>query len=70
MVAGAPTDYGVQCLWLLTRPWPTLFYGGYALLGVANLGYLVLGAVSRFRQLVRLDRERAAAAGAVVESVA
>lgn len=61
MVANAPMDYGVQCLWLLTRPWPTLFFGGYALLGAANLGYLCLGAWSRFGQLRALDAERAAA---------
>lgn len=61
MVANAPMDYGVQCLWLLTRPWPAVFFGGYALLGAANLGYLALGAWSRFGQLRRLDAERAAA---------
>lgn len=61
MVANAPMDYGVQCLWLLTRPWPTLFFGGYALMGAANLGYLALGAWSRFGQLKALDAERAAA---------
>jgi len=61
MVAGAPTDYGVQCLWLLTRPWPKVFFGGYALLAVANLGYLAIGAVSRFGQLKTLDSQLAAA---------
>ncbi|MEZ5321673.1 MAG: CDP-alcohol phosphatidyltransferase family protein [Microthrixaceae bacterium] len=60
MLLGAPTDYGVQCLWLLTRPWPRLFFGGYTLLAVANLGYLCVGMRSRFGQLRALDRERAA----------
>ena len=51
----APTDYGLQCLWLLVRPHATLFYGGYLALAVVNFVYLVVGAVSRFRELSGLD---------------
>ncbi|MFN8050390.1 MAG: CDP-alcohol phosphatidyltransferase family protein [Acidimicrobiales bacterium] len=60
LVAVAPTDYGVQCLWLLVRPQSTVFFAGYLLLAVLNLGYLGIGAVSRFTELQRLDRERGA----------
>ncbi len=59
LLLAAPTDYGVQCLWLLALPWETVFFAGYLLLAVANLGYLAVGSVSRFRQLVALDTERA-----------
>jgi phosphatidylglycerophosphate synthase len=60
MLLSAPTDYGVQCLWLLTRPASTLFFTGYAVLAAANLGHLALGAVSRFRQMQALDATRSA----------
>ena len=56
----APTDYGLQCLWLLLRPSSKVFFAGYLLLAVVNLAYLAVGALSRFRELSRLDAQRAA----------
>lgn len=56
----APTDYGIQCLWLLARPSGRVFFAGYALLALANAGYFAIGAVSRFRELQAVDRARLA----------
>ena len=61
MLLALPTDYGIQCLWMVMRPSSELFFVGYALLAVANLGYLIIGAVSRFRQLTAADRAGATA---------
>lgn len=58
MVLNAPTDYGVQCLWMVMRPSSTVFFGGYGLLALANLGYLGVSGRSRFRQMQQIDRER------------
>lgn len=50
-LAGIPTDYGVLCLWFVVWGARPLFFVGYALLAAANLGYLLVGSVSRFGQL-------------------
>ena len=56
---GLPTDYGVQCLWMAARPAEQVFFVGYAVLAVANLGYFGVGAVNRFRQLAAVDERKA-----------
>jgi phosphatidylglycerophosphate synthase len=56
----APTDYGLQCLWLLTRPASRVFFVGYALMALVNAAYLAVGALGRFRELRAVDERRAA----------
>lgn len=58
VLLGLPTDYGVQCLWMVLRPASSVFFAGYALVALANLGYLVVGGVGRFRQLLAADASR------------
>ncbi|NLA35765.1 MAG: CDP-alcohol phosphatidyltransferase family protein [Actinobacteria bacterium] len=55
VLLGLPTDYGLQCLWMVARPADRVFFAGYAVLAAANLGYLGVSAVGRFRQLSALD---------------
>lgn len=55
VLLGLPTDYGVQCLWMVTRPTEQVFFGGYAVLAAANLGYFGIGALNRFAQLSAAD---------------
>ena len=51
---GAPTDYGVLCLAFVLLGAPTLFFGLYALLFVANALYLVLALSKWFRDMTAL----------------
>ncbi|MFE7845379.1 CDP-alcohol phosphatidyltransferase family protein [Microbacterium sp. NPDC057407] len=55
-----PTDYGILMLAFVLWGWPVVFFGVYSLLLVACSAFLVLAAVTWFRQMVRLDRETVA----------
>ncbi|TDW29953.1 CDP-alcohol phosphatidyltransferase family protein [Cryobacterium psychrophilum] len=48
---GAPTDYGLLCFAFVLLGAPWLFFLVYALLFVANLGYLVLALIKWFRDM-------------------
>ncbi|MBK6671340.1 MAG: CDP-alcohol phosphatidyltransferase family protein [Actinobacteria bacterium] len=51
-----PTDWGVQCLWLIVRPASTLFFVGYGALAAANGVHLVATTVRRWRWFRDVDR--------------
>lgn len=53
----APTDYGILCLVFITLGAPLLFFTIYALLFVANAGYLLLAAMKWFRDMSELDND-------------
>jgi len=48
---GAPTDYGFLCFSFVLLGIPWLFFAVYALLFVANSGYLVLALIKWFRDM-------------------
>jgi phosphatidylglycerophosphate synthase len=60
-VAKLPTDYGVLCLSFLLLGAPLVFGTFYALLALANLGYLVLILGKWYRDMAAVDQLPAAA---------
>lgn len=53
-----PTDYGVMCLVFVLLGWPTVFFGAYALLFLANAAFLLLALLKWFRDMAALDAPR------------
>lgn len=51
---GLPTDYGILCVSFVIFGWTNLFFVVYALLFVANLGYLALASVKWFGDMKQL----------------
>jgi phosphatidylglycerophosphate synthase len=54
---GLPTDYGLLIWVFVLLGAPALFFGAYALLFLAQLGYLVLALPKWFRDIAALDQE-------------
>ncbi|RUR03470.1 CDP-alcohol phosphatidyltransferase family protein [Labedella endophytica] len=50
-----PTDYGLLCFVFVLLGAPMVFFAVYALLFLANAGFLLLAAIKWFRDMVALD---------------
>jgi hypothetical protein len=55
-VAKLPTDYGLLCFAFVVFGLPAVFQDVYALLALANLGYLLLILPKWYREMGGLDR--------------